>query len=76
MNNSIIRKRYDLAQLGERVPPSLSNDTMKLLGVRVPDIANCLRSNNLSIRQRIVDIMYVLMKIKTYRFKVNDEEAW
>ena len=32
--------RYDLAQLGERMPQSLSNDVIKLLGVRVPVIAN------------------------------------
>ena len=33
--------RYDLAQLGERVPPSLFNDIIKLLEVRVLVIANC-----------------------------------
>jgi len=32
--------RYDLAQLRECVPPSLFNDVIKLLGVRVPVIAN------------------------------------
>ena len=32
--------RYDLAELGERVPPSHSNDVIKLLGVRVPVEAN------------------------------------
>ena len=32
--------RCDVAQLGERVPPSLSNDVIKLLGVRVPIEAN------------------------------------
>ena len=32
--------RNDIAQLGERVPQSLSNDVMKLLGVRVPVIAH------------------------------------
>ena len=32
--------RNDLAQLGERVPQSLSNNIMKLLGVRVHVIAN------------------------------------
>ena len=32
--------RNDTAQLGERVPQSLSNDVIKLLRVRVPVIAN------------------------------------
>jgi len=32
--------RNDLAHLGERMPQNLSNDVMKLLGVRVPVVAN------------------------------------
>ena len=32
--------RNDIAQLGERVPQSLSNNVMKLLGVGFPVIVN------------------------------------
>ena len=55
-DSSIICTIYHLNKnklIRERVPPSLSNDVIKLLGVRVPVEANVYDPNNLAINDLI-----------------------